>query len=970
MGAFEIYTYGGAEYLRMIFNGIAAIMGAGDYVAALKVASVLGVIAVVLRMMLNVRPQEMSWILAILVLIYGAFVPRANVMIIDRLDPSMNSVVANVPIGVAATAGLASHFGDWVTRAFETVFTLPNDLKYSANGTLFGARLVEASARFDVTDMRVAANLSEFWANCVYYDIVLGRYTWDDLTWSTNLWTFLQSRTSQVRRFPYVPSAGPPSNLVCREAIAPGGRLDRDLQWVIGRANTFYARRLFAGLTPAQALAKFATSMPNAYAYLTNLSLSSAEILRQNIVANSLSRGLINFATQSNATAAAVDYATARAEAERRNTYQAVGEMALRTLPLLRNIFEALIYAIFPVVLLIGLIAPKQATVGYLKSVFWIQLWAPLYAVLHLGVMLYARGEATAAVLIPTGAPGLAIGNLPTLEKSLADMGYIAGYLSMSIPLIAYMVVQSGGALMGSLAATITSGVQMAAARGAEEATTGNISMGNSSFDNVNWFKNNRAPVDNVHGATVTQPDGTVSTFTATGDVFNAYPHHQNMGASVDANTAVQSSYSRQAGESMRTLQSEVAGYSQSVAAEYSGMSSYLSHAARQSGVSQDWSNAEQGSFAREAGEVRQITQTFAKEHQITESQASQLLAAASLSVQQPELFKLVNPVNLRGQLDLRGMSADQFQEAWKDAQQTAAQTRYGEQVREASEAARREGLTEQIQAQHARSDTEQGGYSDRQVSLEDVRASFERARYWQEVNSYVEQHGVQLGADLMPMVRESMIGSPKGDGTTWSEGEVNNLIVRANAGDPEATRTLLGRIQEIATDPEFVRDLGITPTPTDAGAVHKQWRANRDEIDGRREEVEAKAQENRGWVRAFGETNPSGQNLDPERVRAEIQARGGEIRERNEAARGQADRSLDKSRNQVDGQVAASRDEVQEKTDHPGVLDRAVSLDPLDYGAGKIKKWMEDKFGGDKSDDDSEERPARSGGNRGSGRH
>ena len=55
---------------------------------------------------------------------------------------------------------------------------------------------------------------------------------------------------------------------------------------------------------------------------------------------------------------------------------------------------------------------------------------------------------------------------------------------------------------------------------------------------------------------------------------------------------------------------------------------------------------------------------------------------------------------------------------------------------------------------------------------------------------------------------------------------------------------------------------------------------------------------------------------------------------------------------------------------ERPGVLDRAVSLDPLDYGAGKIKKWMEDKFGGDESDDDSEERPARSGGNRGSGRH
>ena len=40
---FEVFTYGGGEFLRLVFNGIAAIVGTGDYVTALKLAALVGV---------------------------------------------------------------------------------------------------------------------------------------------------------------------------------------------------------------------------------------------------------------------------------------------------------------------------------------------------------------------------------------------------------------------------------------------------------------------------------------------------------------------------------------------------------------------------------------------------------------------------------------------------------------------------------------------------------------------------------------------------------------------------------------------------------------------------------------------------------------------------------------------------------------------------------------------------------------
>ena len=108
-------------------------------------------------------------------------VPKADVIVTDRIDATQSGVVSNVPLGLAATAGTFSLVGDWLTRSYETVFSLPNDLRYHESGMLFGQYLVEASTRFEITDQRLAANLSELWQACVFYDILLGLYGWEDL---------------------------------------------------------------------------------------------------------------------------------------------------------------------------------------------------------------------------------------------------------------------------------------------------------------------------------------------------------------------------------------------------------------------------------------------------------------------------------------------------------------------------------------------------------------------------------------------------------------------------------------------------------------------------------------------------------------------------------------------------------------------------------------------------------------------
>ena len=96
----------------------------------------------------------------------------------DRVNPSLAPAnVANVPLGLALMASFTSQVGDYLTRSAELVFGLPDDLNYSKNGMIYGARLMEATRSLRISDPEFAANLDEHFRQCVFYDVLLGQVT-------------------------------------------------------------------------------------------------------------------------------------------------------------------------------------------------------------------------------------------------------------------------------------------------------------------------------------------------------------------------------------------------------------------------------------------------------------------------------------------------------------------------------------------------------------------------------------------------------------------------------------------------------------------------------------------------------------------------------------------------------------------------------------------------------------------------
>lgn len=489
----ELFTYGGGELLRLVLNGVAALTAADDFFGLLRAVALFGLVWVLVEGAFNLRRLNVQWLLLMALIYLTLIVPRANVIITDRIDPRANAVVGNVPLGMAFFVGNASRIGDWLTRSFETAFALPNQLRYGQSGAFFAHHLLQSATRFEITDARLSDNLSEFWRQCVFYDLLLGQYSFDALRDAADVRAFIGTHTSRARMFPYRNTAGQRDLQYCRDAW--NGPLATDLNTEAAAARRFHGNRLVSAASLNDAVARFSAALPAAYQFISGLSRNADQLITQHALASSLERGVLDFSVANNAPAAAQAYTLTRAQRERRVTFAALGELAARTLPLLRNVLESMIYGIFPIICIL-LMLPTAARAGlvYLKALLWVQLWAPLYAILNLAVTLYSRAPGRAALSLPDGSTALTLSNHTALGEALAELSAIAGYLSLSIPLIAYLVLNAAGAVAASLASGLMHSYEAPIGRAAEEATTGNIALANTHVGNATWWQQNTAP--------------------------------------------------------------------------------------------------------------------------------------------------------------------------------------------------------------------------------------------------------------------------------------------------------------------------------------------------------------------------------------------------------------------------------------------------------------------------------------------
>jgi len=482
----EIFTIGGGEYIVNVLNAVAAWTGAGGYKSLIQVALVMGLALSVIVVAFNQDWRAwLHWFLGATLIYMCLMVPRLDVHVTDRINPSLAPAdVSNVPLGLALMASFTSQVGDYLVRSSETVFGLPSDLDYSRNGMIYGSRLFDATRSLRISDPEFAANLDEHFRQCVFYDILLGRYSMKELSASDDIWAVIapgsaaRAQKFLTRNPDDTVSA---SIITCRAAYT-----NLNGQWtaMIDEMGTIFGRQLYPKQTAALAKAKLFADLPVAYSYLSGVSKNASEIFRQVLTINAMNQAMHGMAGSSGTSSVDV-FAQTRADIQTERTYSSIAQNAMKWVPILNIVLTVVFYALFPVLFPLFLM-PKTGPLalrGYITGFFYLAAWGPLFVILHMILMFKGASDVGGAA----GGTGLSLANFSGMVDVNNDIGVLAGYLVASIPFLAGGIARGALAISGQ-ATSYLNPSQNAAEEAAREASTGNVSLGNSNIENSSVF--------------------------------------------------------------------------------------------------------------------------------------------------------------------------------------------------------------------------------------------------------------------------------------------------------------------------------------------------------------------------------------------------------------------------------------------------------------------------------------------------
>jgi hypothetical protein len=230
---------------------------------------------------------------------------------------------------------------------------------------------------------------------------------------------------------------------------------------------------------------------------------AAADVLMRVSTANSLDfvrqAIMVNFwrdapgslaAAVENTSAAQLAIAQSQAQASANSAYLTMAAVAEGALPKIRNVVQIIVIAIFPIVLILVLMAGHKGGIvlkSYVMAMVWIELWPVLYAVTSYVAHLAAAPGVSSGLIgglagVPAG-PGLSLLNSINIEDTLLRDEAVAGMFSLLIPIMAYAILKGGEVAMSGLASQLMAPATSAAQKAGGEAGLGNLGIGNVRYD-------------------------------------------------------------------------------------------------------------------------------------------------------------------------------------------------------------------------------------------------------------------------------------------------------------------------------------------------------------------------------------------------------------------------------------------------------------------------------------------------------
>lgn len=624
-----VYVLSGGEFLTAIFNGVAVLMGTTEWASMFRIAALMSVMVLFATYIRGHDPLEVLKFIAFFMFLTSVLIiPKRTVQIIDRSDATSVHTVANVPLGLAAPAKFITGIGTALTEGFETVFHTPDSATYSKTGMLFGANLVGTATDFAFRNGDLSELFTAYVRNCVVGDMLLNhKYSFQELMNSEDPYSLIFSKPSPLRGV-MVPYGNTMANRegfwTCQE-LATGvlqPQLTTDTQNG-GKTWDYYVARLTGGKPNASAL--FGTLLGDSYSYYYGGGSGASQIMRQTVVMNGLKQGIASTSAQNGDAAGLVNLASQSSYTKMRLSQATSTSIATTYLPLLNTVLLAMVIGLFPVIILLASIHTLTMEVlkGYIFTLIYLQAWGPMFAILNYAVSLYLTGK--------TGTLSFSLSNLSVIQQTHADIGSIAGWLSLSIPFLAWGIVKGLGSAVSQAGNYLGTAMNSTASSESSRAGDGSWAFNNLQTDNVagnKWDTNyasrsGMAMTQMGNGATATRTQSGASVYDTTGAI-------SRLPTDIQLDRSAVSGFQRQQREAESQLQSLSNSLSHSASTGTSQLSQWASQRGSSDTVSRGADNSISANDAAAISKLQSAVARYARDNNV--SQADALRAAMEQS--------------------------------------------------------------------------------------------------------------------------------------------------------------------------------------------------------------------------------------------------------------------------------------------------------------------------------------------------
>lgn len=478
-----IHTYGGGELFEKVLNSLAMIIygnaasGIGKaFSGFLRIALVVGGFSCICLAFFRekIEPLIRNFFLPAIGITSFLLIPRTTVYIQDHLaQKSFSTIeqgirkVENVPFFLGKVASLVSSLSYHFTRSLEGIAHGVNDDTYNWTGHIYANNNLLKAGKCRIANRQLEDNFREFCRECVFRDIGIGLYTKDALCQSKDILHFLEENTSAIRTTLYKTqesllfdsNSQQDGFLPCKEAI-------RRMKGSLAGKND-----AIQGLVNEE----LASDLGFLFGQKKKGEMEIHSLVRQQAMIDLLKEelpGTLN------------SFAAKRADLQQRENQKILGALGASSIVAMRNFFEATIYMVFPLMILVSLLSfGIKPLISWLQFVLWVNLWPPFFVVVNflLNSIWNTRREHLFGDSVD-----LTVFTSEGLNDLYASMESIAAIAMAFIPFLSWAILKGGVSQMVHLASSLTGPAQSAASTAAAEKTTGNYSFGNLSYDMTN----------------------------------------------------------------------------------------------------------------------------------------------------------------------------------------------------------------------------------------------------------------------------------------------------------------------------------------------------------------------------------------------------------------------------------------------------------------------------------------------------